>query len=199
VLNTKETQKVNKKTIRDISLTGKRVLVRVDFNVPIKEGQVTDDTRVRASIPTLKYILDQKPRYVALMSHLGRPKGGPDPKYSLAPVVPVLSNLLGGVTVAFADDCVGEPARKAAAALPEGGVLLLENTRFHPTEEKNDLDLAKQLAELGDVYVNDAFGQPTERTLLPKVWHTIAAVSGFLMKKELGKHLVNAIERRSAL
>ncbi|RPJ01542.1 MAG: phosphoglycerate kinase, partial [Chloroflexi bacterium] len=142
---------MEKKTVRDIELAGKRVLVRVDFNVPIKEGKVTDDTRVRASVPTLKYILDQKPRYIALMSHLGRPKGGPDPKYSLAPVAPVLAKLLG-VDVAFAEDCVGDAAQKAAAALPNGGVLLLENTRFHPTEEKNDLDLAKQLAELGDVY-----------------------------------------------
>jgi phosphoglycerate kinase len=175
-------------------LTGKRVLVRVDFNVPINEGQVTDDTRVRAAIPTLKYILDQKPRYVALMSHLGRPKGGPDPKYSLAPVVPVLSSLLGGVTVAFAEDCVGEPARKAAAALPEGGVLLLENTRFHPTEEKNDLDLAKQLAELGDVYVNDAFGSAHRaHSSTEGVARYLPAVSGFLMEREL-EYLVNAIE-----
>jgi len=148
---------VNKKTIRDIDLTGKRVLVRVDFNVPIKDGVVTDDTRVRAAIPTLKYILDQKPRYVALMSHLGRPKGEPDPAYSLKPVVPVLSDLLG-VDVSFARDCVGEEAKSAAADLPTGGVLLLENTRFHAEEKKNSAAFAAQLAELGDVYVNDAFG-----------------------------------------
>jgi phosphoglycerate kinase len=184
---------VNKKTIRDINLTGKRVLVRVDFNVPIKEGQVTDDTRVRGAIPTLKAILDQKPRYIALMSHLGRPKGGPDPKYSLRPVVPVLAGLLG-VDVAFAEDCVGEPAKQAAAALPEGGVLLLENTRFHPAEEKNDLDLAKQLAELGDVYVNDAFGSAHRaHSSTEGVAHYLPAVSGLLMEKEL-EYLVNAIE-----
>jgi phosphoglycerate kinase len=193
VLNTKEIGEVNKKTIRDIDLTGKRVLVRVDFNVPIKDGRVSDDTRVRAAVPTLKYILDQKPRYLALMSHLGRPKGGPDPKYSLAPVVPVLAGLLG-VNVAFAEDCVGETAKKAAAALPVGGVLLLENTRFHPTEEKNDLDLARQLAELGDVYVNDAFGSAHRaHSSTEGVAHFLPAVSGFLMEKELA-YLVNAIE-----
>lgn len=149
---------MDKKTVRDIDLTGKRVLVRVDFNVPIDEnGKVTDDTRIRAAIPTLKYILDQRPRYVALMSHLGRPKDEPDPKYSLRPVVPVLSDLLG-VDVAFSEDSVGEIAKKAAEAVPEGGVLLLENTRFYKAEKKNDEAYARQLAELGDVYVNDAFG-----------------------------------------
>ncbi len=184
---------MDKKTIRDIDLTGKRVLVRVDFNVPIKDGQVGDATRVRAAIPTLKYILDQKPRYIALMSHLGRPKGGPDPKFSLAPVAPVLADLLG-TKVAFAQDCVGEPARQAAAALPEGGVLLLENTRFHPAEEKNDLDLARQLAELGDVYVNDAFGSAHRaHSSTEGVARYLPAVSGFLMEKEL-EYLVNAIE-----
>jgi len=184
---------MDKKTIRDIDLTGKRVLVRVDFNVPIKEGKVTDDTRVRAAVPTLKYILDQKPRYVALMSHLGRPKGGPDPKYSLAPVAPVLAKLLG-VDVAFAEDCVGEAAQKAAAALPNGGVLLLENTRFHPTEEKNDLELAQQIAQLGDVFVNDAFGSAHRaHSSTEGVARYLPAVSGFLMEKEL-EYLVNAIE-----
>jgi phosphoglycerate kinase len=184
---------MDKKTIRDIDLTGKRVLVRVDFNVPIKDGQVGDATRVRAAIPTLKYILDQKPRYIALMSHLGRPKGGPDPKFSLAPVAPVLADLLG-TKVAFAQDCVGEPARQAAAALPEGGVLLLENTRFHPTEEKNDLDLARQLAELGDVFVNDEFGSAHRaHSSTEGVAHYLPAVSGFLMEKEL-EYLVNAVE-----
>jgi phosphoglycerate kinase len=127
------------------------------------------------------------------MSHLGRPKGGPDPKYSLAPVAPVLAKLLG-VDVAFAEDCVGEAAQKAAAALPNGGVLLLENTRFHPTEEKNDLDLAKQLAELGDVYVNDAFGSAHRaHSSTEGVARYLPAVSGFLMEKEL-EYLVNAIE-----
>ena len=146
-----------KKTIRDIDLTGKRVLVRVDFNVPIADGQVTDDTRIRAALPTLKYILDQNPRYIALMSHLGRPKDAPDPKYSLRPAVSVLANLLGR-EVAFAEETVGDVAKQAAAALPEGGVLLLENTRFYVEEKKNNEDFARKLAELGDVYVNDAFG-----------------------------------------
>jgi phosphoglycerate kinase len=184
---------MDKKTIRDIDLTGKRVLVRVDFNVPIKDGAVGDDTRVRAAIPTLKYILDQKPRSIILMSHLGRPKGEPDPKYSLRPVVPVLAGLLGK-NVAFADDCIGEPARQAAAALPQGGVLLLENTRFHATETKNDMDIARQLAELGDVYVNDAFGSAHRaHSSTEGVAHFLPAVSGFLMEKELA-YLVNAIE-----
>jgi phosphoglycerate kinase len=184
---------MDKKTIRDIDLTGKRVLIRVDFNVPIKDGQVSDATRVRAAIPTLKYILDQKPRSIVLMSHLGRPKGEPDPKYSLAPVAPVLADLLG-TKVAFAEDCIGEPAKKAAAALPEGGVLLLENTRFHAGETKNDLDIAKQLAELGDVYVNDAFGSAHRaHSSTEGVARYLPAVSGFLMEKELA-YLVNAIE-----
>lgn len=184
---------MNKKTIRDIDLTGKRVLVRVDFNVPIKDGVVTDDTRVRAAVPTLQYILEQQPRYVALMSHLGRPKGGPDPKYSLRPVAPVLAKLLG-VEVAFAEDCVGDVAKKAAEALPQGGVLLLENTRFYPGEEKNDLELAKQMAELGDVYVNDAFGSAHRaHSSTEGVARFLPAVAGFLMEKEL-EYLANAIE-----
>ncbi len=184
---------MNKKTIRDIDLAGKRVLIRVDFNVPIKDGVVTDDTRVRAAIPTLKAILDQKPKYIALMSHLGRPKGEVKPEYSLKPVVPVLANLLG-VDVAFAENCVGEAAKSAAAALPEGGVLLLENTRFHAGETKNDLDLAAQLAELGDVYVNDAFGSAHRaHSSTEGVAQTLPAVAGLLMEKELD-YLANAIE-----
>jgi phosphoglycerate kinase len=184
---------MDKKTVRDIDLTGKRVLVRVDFNVPIKEGAVSDDTRVRAAIPTLKYILDQRPRSLVLMSHLGRPKGEADPKYSLRPVVPVLADLLGN-DVAFAEDCIGDPARQAVAALPEGGVLLLENTRFHAGETKNDTDIAKQLAALGDVYVNDAFGSAHRaHSSTEGVARFLPAVSGFLMEKELA-YLVNAIE-----
>jgi phosphoglycerate kinase len=148
---------MNKMTIRDIDLANKCILVRVDFNVPLEGATITDDTRIRSAVPTLKAILAQKPRSIALMSHLGRPKGGPDPKFSLKPVAPALQALLG-VPVAFADDCVGAVAEDAVAALPAGGVILLENTRFHPSEEKNDLDLAQQMAELGDVFVNDAFG-----------------------------------------
>ncbi|MBN1202735.1 MAG: phosphoglycerate kinase [Anaerolineae bacterium] len=184
---------MNKKTIRDIDLTGKRVLIRVDFNVPVKDGAVTDDTRVRAAIPTLKAILEQKPRYMALMSHLGRPKGEVKPEFSLRPVVPVLAELLG-VDVAFAEDCVGDAARQAAEALPEGGVLLLENTRFHAEETKNDEAFAKQLAELGDVYVNDAFGSAHRAHASTEgVTRYLPAVGGFLMEKELD-YLVNAVE-----
>jgi phosphoglycerate kinase len=184
---------MNKKTVRDIDLTGKRVLVRVDFNVPINEnGQVTDDTRIRAAIPTLKYILDQKPRYVALMSHLGRPKDAPDPKYSLRPVVPVLAEHLG-VDVVFAEDSVGEAAQRAAESVPEGGVLLLENTRFHKEEKKNDENYAQELAKLGDVYVNDAFGSAHRAHASTEgVTRYLPAVGGFLMEKEL-TYLANAI------
>ncbi len=184
---------MDKKTVRDIDLTGKRVLVRVDFNVPISEdGQVADDTRVRAAIPTLKYILDHNPRYVALMSHLGRPKDAPDPKYSLKPVVPVLADLLG-VDVVFAEDSVGEAAERAAGSVPEGGVLLLENTRFHKEEKKNDEGYAQKLAKLGDVYVNDAFGSAHRAHASTEgVARYLPAVGGFLMEKELN-YLANAI------
>lgn len=184
---------MDKKTVRDIDLTGKRVLVRVDFNVPISEdGQVADDTRVRAAIPTLKYILDHNPRYVALMSHLGRPKDAPDPKYSLKPVVPVLADLLG-VDVVFAEDSVGEAAERAAESVPEGGVLLLENTRFHKEEKKNDEGYAQKLAKLGDVYVNDAFGSAHRAHASTEgVARYLPAVGGFLMEKELN-YLANAI------
>ena len=184
---------MDKKTVRDIDLTGKRVLVRVDFNVPISEdGQVSDDTRVRAAIPTLKYILDHNPRYVALMSHLGRPKDAPDPKYSLKPVVPVLADLLG-VDVVFAEDSVGEAAERAAGSVPEGGVLLLENTRFHKEEKKNDEGYAQKLAKLGDVYVNDAFGSAHRAHASTEgVARYLPAVGGFLMEKELN-YLANAI------
>lgn len=184
---------MEKKTIRDIDLAGKRVLVRVDFNVPVKDGKVTDDTRIRAAIPTLKHILEQKPRYIALMSHLGRPKGEPDPQFSLAPVVPVLSEQLG-VNVAFAEDCVGPVAEEAANALPEGGVLLLENTRFHNEEKKNDPAFAEKLAQLGDVFVNDAFGSAHRAHASTEgVARYLPAVAGFLMEKEIN-YLANAVE-----
>lgn len=184
---------MNKKTVRDVDLKGKRVLMRVDFNVPVKDGKVTDDTRIRAAAPTIQYVLAQKPRYVALMSHFGRPKEGPDPKYSLRPVAPVLAGYLG-VDVAFAEDCVGEVAEKAAAALPPGGVLLLENTRFHKGEGKNDPDLAAKMARLGDVYVNDAFGSAHRAHASTEgVAKHLPAVAGFLMEKELD-YLVTALE-----
>jgi 3-phosphoglycerate kinase len=176
---------MNKASIRDVDLKGKRVLVRVDFNVPIENGVVTDDTRVRAAAPTLKYILEQQPRAVLLMSHLGRPKGGPDPKYSLKPVVPVLEKYIGR-DVAFAESTVGEAAESALAALPEGGVLLLENTRFYPGEEKNDAELAQNMAKLGDIFVNDAFGSAHRaHSSTVGVTDYLPAVSGFLMEKEI--------------
>ncbi len=184
---------MNKMTVRDIDLKGKRVLMRVDFNVPLEGTTITDDTRIRAAIPTLKYVLEQHPKSLILMSHLGRPKGGPDPKYSLAPVTAELSKQLG-VEVKFAADCVGDVAAAAAAALPTGGVLLLENTRFHPTEEKNDLALAEQMATLGDVYVNDAFGSAHRaHSSTEGVARYLPAVAGLLMEKEID-YLATALE-----
>jgi phosphoglycerate kinase len=184
---------MNKMTVRDIDLKGKRVLMRVDFNVPLEGNVITDDTRIRAAVPTLKYVLAQQPQSLILMSHLGRPKGGPDPKYSLAPVAPALATQLG-VDVQFAADCVGPVAAAAAAALPAGGVLLLENTRFHPTEEKNDLALAEQMASLGDVYVNDAFGSAHRaHSSTEGVARYLPAVSGLLMEKEID-YLATALE-----
>ena len=184
---------MNKMTIRDIDLQGKRVLVRVDFNVPIEGGKITDDTRIRAAVPTLKAILEQKPRAVILMSHLGRPKGGPDPKYSLAPVAPALAALLGR-DVAFAADVIGDVADSAVANLPDGGVLLLENTRFHAGEEKNDLTLAEQMAKHGDIFVNDAFGSAHRaHSSTVGVTKYLPSVSGFLMEKELN-YLSTALE-----
>lgn len=184
---------MNKMTVRDAQFTDKRVLVRVDFNVPLEGGAVSDDTRVRAAVPTLKYILSQNPKAVLLLSHLGRPKGGPDPKYTLAPVAPVLAEHLG-VPVAFAEDCVGDKVTSALAELPEGGVLLLENTRFYAGEEKNDSALAAQMAANGDIFVNDAFGT-AHRAHASNVGISaiLPAVSGLLMEKEID-YLATAIE-----
>jgi phosphoglycerate kinase len=184
---------MNKKTIRDIDVRGKRALVRVDFNVPIKDGAVADDTRIAAALPTIRYLVEQGAS-VVLMSHLGRPKGGPDPKYSLAPAARRLGELLGK-PVGFAPDCIGAKVENMVVALRPGDVLLLENVRFHSEEEKNDPAFAAQLARLGDVYVNDAFGSAhrahasTESVarLLP------AAVAGFLMEAEMD-YLGRALE-----
>src|SRR5438128_820025 len=146
-----------KKSIKQLNLTDRRVFVRVDFNVPLKGGVIGDDTRIRETLPTIRYALEQRARVVVLASHLGRPKGKPNPEMSLAPVAKRLGELLGQ-PVNFAEDCVGPPAERAVKDAPRGGVLLLENLRFHPEEEKNDSRFAKQLAALADVYVNDAFG-----------------------------------------
>lgn len=174
----------NKKTIRDIDVQGKRVLVRVDFNVPVKEGVVGDDTRIRAALPTLEYLL-QNGAALILCSHLGRPKGSPDPQYSLRPVAEYLATLLGK-PVAFAEDCIGPNAEDAAKALKAGDVLLLENTRFHAGETKNDPEISKGLASLADVYVNDAFGSAHRaHSSTTGVAEFLPAVSGFLLEKEI--------------
>jgi phosphoglycerate kinase len=175
---------MNKKTVRDIDLKGKRVLMRVDFNVPMQDGKVTDDKRIKASLPTIKYVLDQGASLI-LMSHLGRPKGGPDPEFSLRAAAEVLSSHLG-IPVKMAPDTVGPEVEAMAKELKPGEVLMLENTRFHKGEEKNDLDLAKQMAALGDVYVNDAFGSAHRaHSSTEGVARFLPAVSGFLMEQEL--------------
>jgi len=175
---------MNKKTVKDIDIKGKRVLMRVDFNVPMQDGKVTDDKRIRASLPTIKYVLDQGASLI-LMSHLGRPKGGPDPEFSLRPAAEVLSSLLG-VPVKMAPNPVGPEVEKMAKELRPGEVLMLENTRFHPGEEKNDLELARQWAALADVYVNDAFGSAHRaHSSTEGVARFLPAVSGFLMEQEL--------------
>lgn len=184
---------MNKMTVRDIDLSGKRVLVRVDFNVPLDGDRITDDTRIRAALPTLQYILDQNPKSLVLMSHLGRPKGEPDPKYSLAPVAPALAALLGR-EVQFAEDCVGSVADDAVASLPIGGVLLLENTRYYKGETKNDTELSQQMAKHGDVFVNDAFGSAHRaHSSTVGVTDYLPAVAGMLLEREID-YLANAIE-----
>lgn len=175
-----------KLSIRDLELEGKRIFVRVDFNVPLSEsGEITDDTRIRQTLPTLEYAL-RRGASLVLASHLGRPKGKPNPKMSLAPVAKRLGVLLHR-PVEFASDCIGPAADGPASALRPGGVLLLENLRFHPEEEKNDPEFSKQLARLGDWYVNDAFGS-AHRAHASTVGMTAyfkKSAAGLLMEKEL--------------
>ena len=184
---------MSKKTIRDIGLKGKRVIVRVDFNVPQdKEGKITDDNRIVGALPTIRYLVDQNAK-VVLMSHLGRPKGEFNMKYSLAPAALRLSELLGR-PVKMAKDVIGEDADRIVASLKEGEVCLLENLRFHNEEEKNDADFAKKLSGYGDIYVNDAFGTAHRAHASTEgVAHYLPAVSGFLIEKEL-KFLGGAVE-----
>lgn len=175
---------MTKKTVKDIDLKNKRVLMRVDFNVPMADGKVTDDKRIRAALPTIKYVLEQNASLI-LMSHLGRPKSASDSEFSLLPASEVLSSLLG-IPVKMAPDCVGAEVEAMAKELKPGEVLMLENTRFHAGEEKNDFELAKQLASLGDVYVNDAFGSAHRaHSSTEGVARFLPAVSGFLMEQEL--------------
>jgi len=174
----------DKKTITDVDVKGKRVLVRVDFNVPLKDEKVGDDTRILAAVPTLNYLLGHGAAAI-LCSHLGRPKGKPDPKYSLRPVAIHLEEIMGR-PVAFAEDSVGPVAEAAAGALKAGEILLLENTRFHPEEEKNDLEMARKLASLADLYVNDAFGSAHRAHASTEgVARFIPAVAGFLLEREI--------------
>lgn len=166
-------------------LDGQRALVRVDFNCPVADGQVTDDTRIRAALPTIRHLREHGAR-VVLCSHFGRPKGGPDPRYSLRPVVARLESLLG-TPVTFLEDPLSEAAVTATRRLPRGGIAVLENTRFHAGEEANDPAFARQLAALGDLYVNDAFGSAHRaHASTEAVAHLLKpAVSGFLMEREL--------------
>jgi phosphoglycerate kinase len=175
---------MNKKTVRDINVIGKRLLVRVDFNVPLKDGEVADDTRIQAALPTLNYLLNQGAALI-LCSHLGRPKGKAVPELRMDPVAVRLSELLGRPVVKL-NDCVGPEVEKAAHAMQPGDVILLENTRFHPEETANDPEFTRQLASLAEIYVNDAFGSAHRAHASTEgVAHHLPAVAGLLMEKEL--------------
>ena len=174
-----------KLSIKDLTLSGQQLFIRVDFNVPIKDGKVDDDSRITASLPTIQYAIDHGAR-VILASHLGRPKGERVEKYSLRPVADHLARLLNR-PVAFAEDCIGEPAESTVKALADGDVALLENLRFHAEEEKNDDGFSKQLASLCDLYVNDAFGTAhrAHASTVGITRHVSKAAAGLLMEKEL--------------
>jgi phosphoglycerate kinase len=175
---------MSKKTVKDISVKDKRVLLRVDFNVPLADGEVADDTRIRAALPTIQYLLDQEAA-VILMSHLGRPKGKVSEELRMDPVAHRLSELLGQEVIKV-DDCIGPEVERAAAGLQPGQVLLLENLRFHPEEENNDQTFAQRLASLADLYVNDAFGTAHRaHASTSGVPRYLPAVAGLLMEREL--------------
>ncbi len=182
----------NKKTIKDIDVNGKKVLVRVDFNVPLKDGKVGDDTRIVAALPTINYLLEHGASLL-LCSHLGRPKGDPDPEYSMKPVADYLAGLVKA-RVIFSPECVGPAATKAAAELKQGEILVLENTRFYQGETKNDPEMSRQLASLADVFVDDAFGS-AHRAHASTVGVTefLPSVAGLLLEREI-KFLDQAIE-----
>ena len=175
---------LNKKTIEDIDVSGKKVLVRCDFNVPLDNGVITDDKRIRESLKTIKYLVDHHAK-VILCSHLGRPKGEFNMKFSLAPIAARLTELLGQ-KVEMASDVVGEDAQAKAAALKDGEIMLIENVRFHKEEEKNDPEFAKKLASLAEIYVNDAFGTSHRaHASTAGVADYLPAVCGYLIQKEI--------------
>src|SRR5689334_4923955 len=176
---------MNKLSISDLDLKAKRVFMRVDFNVPLADGKITDDTRIRAALPSIRYVTEKSGKLI-LASHLGRPKGKSEPKYSLKPVAGRLGELLGK-PVQFAPDCVGPEVEKMVSGLKNGEVLLLENLRFHAEEEKNDSAFAKQLAALCDVYINDAFGAAhrAHASTAGMTAFVKQAAAGFLMQKEI--------------
>ena len=175
---------INKKSIEDMDVSGKRVLARCDFNVPLKDGEITNDKRIVAALPTIQYLVNHGAR-VILCSHLGRPKEGWEPEFSLAPVAKRLSELLGK-EVKMAKDVIGEDAKKLASELKDGDVMLLENVRYHKEEKKNDPAFAKELASLAEVYVNDAFGAAHRaHASTAGVADYLPAACGYLMQKEI--------------